>query len=101
MVYFRPKTVLGWISAGLLGSFMLFFGIFFLLVAFGERGGQYFFSNLRLALPFLIAAVSGSAAFLTGTASVIKKERAILVFAALITGFFVALWIFAELAFPH
>ena len=98
----RPKTYLGKWSAWLIVCFLVFFGLFFLFIGLGERGGSTFFSNLKLTIPYLIAGICGVASFFTGIIGIFKdKERSILVFLSTIIGFFVFLWILAEFLFPH
>jgi hypothetical protein len=99
---FIPKTKLGKWSVGSMLGFFLFFGLLNLFIALGERGGDTFFSNLLLAIPGLLAALSGIAAFVIGVVSIIKsKERAVLVFVAVILGSFILLFVAAELLFSH
>ena len=97
----KPKTCLGKWSIGLILSFFLFLTLFFILVKFGERGGQTFFSNLKLTIPVLIASFSAIGSFITGFVSIMKKERSVLVFLTSLIGFLVLLWIITELLFPH
>lgn len=101
-ITFIPKTPLGKWSIKLIMGFLLFLSIFFLLVHFGERGGSVFFSNLKLTVPILLAAISGIFAFFTGIACFFKeKEFAILTFLATLMGFIVLYWTMAEILFPH
>jgi hypothetical protein len=60
-----PKTRLGEWSLGLIAAFLSLL-LFYLFVASGQRRGETFFSNLILAIPALLAGVSGGAAFLLG-----------------------------------
>jgi len=97
-----PKTRLGNLVIILILIFFIFLGLFFLFVFLGERGGATFFSNLKLTIPIMIAVISGISAFFIGSSSIIKKkERAISVFLATILGFFILLWVLAEVMFPH
>ena len=99
---FLPKTKFGKYSVYLIISFFVFLGLFFLLVNLGERGGDTFFSNLKLTIPMLIAGFSGVGSFVTGIISVFKnKERSILVFLCVILGFLILLFILAEVLFSH
>ena len=71
-------------------------------ISLGETGGATIFSNLKLAIPGLLAALSAIVCFFTGIISVFKnKERSVLVFLSTILGFLVLLWCLAELLFPH
>lgn len=101
-INFALKSNLGKWSVGLIISFFVFLGVFFMFVNLGERGGETYFSNLKLAIPFTIAWICGIGSFFTGIISVIKsKEHSIFVFLATLIGFFVLLWILAEILFPH
>ena len=101
-IKFFPKTNLGKYSLGLLIIFFICLGIFFLFCRLGEKGGDTFFSNLKLTIPYCLAAIAGITSFFTGIISVIKnKERAIIVFLSIIIGSFVLFWVLAEILFPH
>ena len=101
-ITFLPKTNLGKWSVGLLVGFFIFLNVFFMFIDFGERGGATFFSNLKLTIPFCIAAISAIAGFFTGAISIFKnKERSVLVFLSTLLGFLVFLWCCAEILFPH
>ena len=96
------KTRLGKWSVGLIVIFFLSLATLYLFIALGQRGGEGFFSNLLLAIPGLVAGISGIFAFFAGIISIFKhKERAVLVFLSTAIGFFVLLWCFAEILFPH
>ena len=97
-----PKSYLGKWSIGFIAAFIVFFVIFQLLVVSGQRGGETFFSNLALTIPILLAGISGVLAFFTGVIGVIRnRERSILVFLAMLIGFFILLFSIGEVAFPH
>ena len=97
-----PKTTPGKWSAGLLAALIIFFVAFQLLVASGQRGGETFFSNLMLTIPILFAGTSGVLAFVIGLIGTIRsRERSILVFLAMLIGFFVLLFGLGEVIFPH
>jgi amino acid permease len=99
---FMPKTYLGKWSIRLIIAFFLLFGIFWAFITSGQRGGDTFFSNLFLTVPFLLAALSGIFAFFTGIISIAKKgERSIFVFLVTLLGFFILLFVSAEILFPH
>ena len=101
-IYLKPKSRWGKWSVGLLVFFFLFLGVFFLFVSWGERGGDTFFSNLKLTSPMLLAGLSGVGAFLTGIVALFKnKDFALLVMLATFIGAFVIFWIGAEILFPH
>jgi hypothetical protein len=97
-----PKTALGKWSVGLIGGLFLFLALLVILAASGQRGGETFSSNLALAVPGLLAATCGIAAFFTGIIAVIKsKERAVLVFLAAFIGLDVLLFCLGEVLSPH
>lgn len=97
-----PITKLGKWSVGLIALFFLFMVLFFLLVASGQRGGETFFSNLLLTIPFSLAGICGIAAFFAGLISILKgRERAVSVFLSTILGLFVLLWTLGEILYPH
>lgn len=73
-----------------------------MFVASGQRGGETFFSNPLLTTTILAAGAAGAAAFFTGIVSIlIRKERAIPVFAATAIGLFVLFFALGEILFPH
>ncbi|MFC1687374.1 hypothetical protein ACFL0L_02250 [Patescibacteria group bacterium] len=97
-----PRTTMGKWSVGLIGAFIFFMVVFFVLVESGERGGDTFFSNLALTIPILIAGACGVAGFVVGLIAMIRKrERSWLVYIATAIGAFIAFWISAEILFPH
>jgi predicted Abi (CAAX) family protease len=97
-----PKTSLGKWSVGLIAAFILFLALFLILVAFGQRGGETFFSNLLLTVPMLLAGTCGVAAFVTGLIGIIKsKERSILVYLAIFIGFEIMVFGLGEFLVPH
>ena len=97
-----PKSYVGKWSIGFIAAFIVFFVIFQLLVVSGQRGGETFFSNLALTIPILLAGISGVLAFFTGIIGVIRnRERSILVFLAMLIGFFILLFSIGEVVFPH
>ena len=101
-VHFKPTTDLGKRSAWLIVAFAILLGVFYILVASGQRGGDTFFSNPILTVPMLPAATSGIAAFITGLISVVKrKERSVAVVLAIVFGLFVILFALGEVIFPH
>jgi hypothetical protein len=101
-VHFLPKTALGKWSIGLIVGSLISFLLTMLLGASGQRGGDTFFSNLALAIPILLAGISGISAFFTGIIGIIKsKDRSVIVFIATIIGFFVLFWLLAEVLVPH
>ena len=99
---FTPRTLLGRWAVGLIVAFFFFLSLFLIIAASGARGGDTFFSNLALALPMLLAACCGVAAFITGLVAIIRsKERAIFVMIATVLGFNVLVFGLGEILFPH
>ncbi len=97
-----PKTLLGKWSLGLIIVFFVFFNLFQLLVASGQRGGDTFFSNPMLTFPILIAGISGISAFFTGIIGIIKKkERSAIVFITALMGLFILVFCLGEVIVPH
>ena len=97
-----PSTRPGWWSVGLLVVFLVFLGIFYALVASGQRGGGTFFSNPWLAMTILTAAGSAIASgVMAGIAIFRKSERSFFSFVALFLGILVAIFMIGEIALPH
>jgi len=97
--HFIPKTHLGQWSIWLITVFIV---SFIVVIASGQRGGATFFSNLALSIPMVIAGISALLAFFTGIIGIIKsKERSVLACSSTIVGFFILLWVSAEILFPH
>jgi hypothetical protein len=101
-IIIMPKSKTGKWSIGLMVSFFIFLALFFFLINLGERGGEGFFNNLNLTIPFLLAVISACLSFFLGLVSIFKnKESSVFVFLATLIGFFVFLWILSEILFPH
>ena len=97
-----PKSNAGKWSLRLCISFLALIGLFFALIASGQRGGMTFFSNLALALPTLFAALSAILAFLTGLFGMIKqRERSLLTYLIIAIGLFVLYFTIGELVSGH
>jgi len=97
-----PHTKMGKWSVGLIGAFIVLMLIFYGFIIAGQRGGQYFFDNLYLTIPFVLAGACGVASFTVGLMAIIKqRERSALTYVAVVIGALVTLWIAAELIFPH
>ena len=98
----KPKTTMGKWPTGLIIAFLLFFAVFLILVASGQRGGDTFFSNLALTIPMLIAGVSSVSALVTGIIGIVKsRERSALVFLAMAIGLFVQIFSLGDILVPH
>lgn len=79
-------TWLGKLSAIFSGAFVI---LFVLKVAW------------QLRLPTFAIFAFGLVGLATGVIAFIKKDRSVLLFLSLLVGLFVAIWILAELLFPH
>jgi hypothetical protein len=76
--------------------------VFRINVLLGQRGGDTFFSNPSLAIPILLAGISGIAAFITGLISIVrKKERSIAVYLAVAVGLIVLIVALAQIISPY
>ena len=108
-INFMPKTTLGKWSLGLIVVMPILFivGISFTSslyksVSSGNTILEDIVKRPALALTMLAAFVSGILAFIMGGIAVIRqKEKSIFVFISTLIGFFVLLWCFAEILFPH
>ncbi len=97
-----PRTQPGWWSLGLAVAFFAFMGLFYALVAVGQRGGETFLSNPWLAISVLSAAAAALAAGGTAVWAIFwKRERSVLDFLALLLGLFVLWFIVGEIVTPH
>lgn len=98
----KPNTTLGIWSVRLIGASILFFVLFSVIVASGQRGGETFFSNLALTIPMLIAFILAVCAFFTGALSIIRnREQAVFVFLSTAMGFLVLLFGLIVIIFPY
>ena len=97
-----PTTTLGkWSTGSIIASFLLFL-VFLIMVASGQRGDDTFFSNLTLAIPMMLAGVSGILALVAGVIGIVKsRERSVLVFLATAIGFFALIFLLGEILLPH
>ena len=97
-----PKTKLGKWSFALILVFVLGMLVFFGMVnLFGQRGGDYIYSNLALFLPILFAVLGACASFITGVISFFtSKERSLLVFLSALIGLLVTAYTVMILSFP-
>jgi len=104
-----PKTILGKWSLGLIAAMPLLFFIgssFTNLLYKSVLAGNTILKDIAgrpaLALTLLSAMVSGILALITGLIAVTRqKERAPLVYVAIIIGAFLMLFLAGEVLFPH
>ncbi len=94
-----PSTRSGWISAALLGGLAAFMLIFFAAIVLGgQRGGDTFFSNLYLTVPFLLAAACGVLAGAVAVYAVaFRHERSIATLMVLAAGMLVLVFGLGEI----
>ena len=107
-INFAPKSDLGKWSIGLIVMAPLLFYIGMSFVSFYESvpAGKTIPHDIVIrpgvALPMLAGFASGIAAFFCGIICITrKKDYPVLVFLSTMIGFFVLLWVLAEILFPH
>lgn len=97
-----PTTALGRWSILAIGAFAGLLAIFALTVAAGQRGGEDFFDNLVLTVPFLGSYLAAVSAFILGALAIaVSGERSVTVVAATIFGLLVTAFGVLEVVFPH
>ena len=108
MIKILPKTILGKWSVALIVAVPVFFYIGVSFVSFYRPipAGKTILRDIAarpgVALPMLAGFVCGIAAFFTGIMGIVKKkDYSIIVFLSSAMGFFILLWCFAEVLFPH
>jgi VIT1/CCC1 family predicted Fe2+/Mn2+ transporter len=78
------------------------FGVFYLAVWSGQRGGDYFYSNLYLAIPITIAALAGMAsAIFTSIHICHKKSISLVGIVSILFGALIFTFILGEIISPH
>ncbi|MDH3682558.1 MAG: hypothetical protein OEV40_21705 [Acidimicrobiia bacterium] len=98
----RPTTEAGQWSILAVAAFAVLLAVFALTVAAGQRGGEEFFDNLWLTVPFLGAYLAGVCAFILGAMAIVASgERSVTVVAATIFGLLVTAFGVLEVLFPH
>jgi hypothetical protein len=102
---FLPRTATGRWAVILIAAFAAFFMLFNIMAIAGlsiGNGSDTFFGNLALAIPLLLAAFCGIAAFVTGMIAItLRKDFTVLVILAAVIGLNVLLFALGELLFPH
>ncbi len=108
MIKIVPKTILGKWSVVLIMVMSALFYIGMSFVGFyssipaGKTIPQDVVNRPGVALPMLAGFTCGIIAFFMGIMGIIKKkDYSILIFLSSIIGFFILLWCFAEVLFPH
>ena len=105
----RPKNKLGWWSLGLAGAMTVLFFIgmsFTNLLYKSVHAGDTILKDIALrpalALTMLAGMASGISAFIIGLIAIIRlKERALLVYLAILIGALLIIFLIGELIFPH
>ena len=93
-----PSTRAGWWAVGLAAGFFGFFGVFMVLVASGQRGGDTFLDNLWLSGTMLAAGLSAIAGGVTAALAIVRRgERSLLVIAALLLGLLLLVFALGEI----
>ncbi len=103
-----PRSGLGRWSIGCMVAVPILIGIgtLFLPVYEAVPAGTTILQDLMarpgIAAFMLAGFVSGNAAFICGMVAILrKKEHAVLVYLSTLLGFFILLWVLAEVLFPH
>jgi tellurite resistance protein TehA-like permease len=98
-----PKTKLGKWSLGLIIAGLVLYGIFFIVVSLGYRGGETFgIKDVIPASPMILMVLAAIASMVVGIISVIKsKERSIIVFITIVIGLFALALVVGEFVVPH
>lgn len=101
-IFALPATWAGYWSIVLAVGFVVCFGLFLLVAATGQTGGDTFGSNLRLAVPIMAAGASAIGGAVTALVAIIKQgERSFLVIGPLLLGLLAAIFLVLEFSFPH
>jgi hypothetical protein len=102
-ITFLPTTTLGKWTIGLIISLFVFFLLSVAIVNLGHQtGGETVTANNYIAIPMLIAVISGVSAFITGIIAILKyKERSLLVFIATFIGLNILVFLLGEFLSPH
>ena len=97
-----PTTGPGRLSVLAAAAFAILFAAFALLVAAGQRGGEEFFDNLWLAIPFLSAYLAAVAASILGALAIATAgERSVTVICVTILGLLITSFGVLEVVIPH
>ena len=96
-----PSTTRGRWAGWLLATALAGFLFFATMVAAGQRGGESFFSNLWLTAPMVAATLAAMCGGCVGVSAVTQGDRSPVVMTAITIGTAVALYVAAEIAFPH
>jgi len=97
-----PSTSLGRLCCRLAIASAGSFGVFFGLIAAGQRGGETFFSNPLLAITMLLAAALAVSGATAGVVAMIRQaERAWSVVLVIAFGLLVLAFATGEILLPH
>jgi len=98
-VHWLPMTTLGWRAVGSLAAALAFFALANVIVASGQSGPDF---NLWIALPMGAAGLSVLLGGATAAFAIVRRgERAVVVFAPLVIGMLVTLFLIGEFTTPH
>lgn len=102
-VSFFPKSKIGkWALSFFLTQVVLMIIFFSIMTIFDVKGGDTFFSNPELAIPLILAWVSGALAFVFGCITTIKdKPKSILILLITLLTLMTTLFGILEIAAPH
>jgi hypothetical protein len=102
-----PRTKLGWWSVGLVVLMPVLFLVGRLFVGLYESvpAGETILRDVvgrpGVALSMLAGFASGIAAFVCGLITLIRGERAVLVFVSMVIGALLIVFLVVEVVFPH
>ncbi len=101
------KSVFPQTHLGILSSYLFLFFIFLLVIGQtivifqGPLADQTLFDNPLLSSTMILSGLCAITTFVIGFISIIKKERAIIVFITTAIGFLVFLFLLGEFLVPH
>lgn len=97
-----PKSALGKWSVGFILAFIISLAVLMIMAASGQTGGDTLTSNLKLAIPGLLAGFCALSSLVTGAIAIVRsKERSTIVLVATIIGLLVFIFLLGEFLFPH
>ena len=102
-ISFFPKSKIGKWSLVCFAAEVLLMVIFYsILTIFNVKGGDTFFSNPELAIPLILAWLSGAVSFVLACVTTIRDvPKSILVLLVSVVTLLTTLFGILEIAFPH
>ncbi len=101
-VHLSPSSRLGRWAMGLFGLSILVLVYFLAMIAAGQKGGEGFFDNLLLTVPFLISGSSAVAGLVVGALAIVRShERGLALVVPILWGLFVLTFALGEVVNPH